>query len=124
MATEHTTTPTPAAPAAPATPVTLSASAAKRINEIMAAQGHEYLRVAVNGGGCSGFSYVFDFADAADADDLVVERDGAKVVIDDMSLEFLTGSEIDFVEELIGASFKINNPNATANCGCGTSFSI
>lgn len=90
----------------------------------MAAQGHEYLRVAVNGGGCSGFSYVFDFADAAGADDLVVERDGAKVVIDDMSLEFLTGSEIDFVEELIGASFKINNPNATANCGCGTSFSI
>ena len=105
-------------------PVTLSASAAKRIVEIMAAEGHGFLRVAVNGGGCSGFSYAFDFADAAEPDDLVVERDGAKVVIDEMSLEFLSGSEIDFVDELIGASFKIHNPNATASCGCGTSFSI
>jgi len=86
------------------TPVTLSASAA--------------------GGGCSGFSYKFDFADAVNADDLVIERDGARVLIDEMSLEFLSGSEIDYAKELIGSAFKINNPNATANCGCGTSFSI
>jgi iron-sulfur cluster assembly protein len=104
--------------------VTLSANAAKRITEIMAEQKRHALRVAVVGGGCSGFSYTFDFADAPDEDDLVVERDGAIVVIDSMSLEFLTGSEIDFTDELIGAAFKINNPNATSGCGCGTSFSV
>lgn len=107
------------------TPVTLSASAAQQINAIMIKQGVErLLRVAVDGGGCSGFSYRFDFADAANDDDLLIERDGARVVIDEMSLEFLKGSEIDYSRELIGAAFKINNPNATANCGCGTSFSI
>jgi len=107
------------------TPVTLSASAAKQINAIMAKMGRsDFLRVAVEGGGCSGFSYKFDFAEAANDDDLVLERDGAKVVIDEMSLEFLAGSEIDYANELIGSAFKINNPNATANCGCGTSFSI
>ncbi len=82
------------------------------------------LRVSVDGGGCSGFSYKFDFATAADPDDLVIERDGAQVAIDDVSLEFLKGAEIDFTEELIGAAFKIRNPNATASCGCGTSFSV
>ena len=107
------------------TPVTLSASAAKQINVIMAKQGFDkYLRVAVEGGGCSGFQYKFDFADSPNADDLVIERDGAKVVIDDMSLEFLGGSEIDYTNELIGSAFKIHNPNATAGCGCGTSFSV
>lgn len=106
-------------------PVTVSASAAAKINAIMAKEGFDkYLRVSVNGGGCSGFEYKFGFADAPEDDDLVLERDGAKVVIDDISLEFLTGSEIDYVNELIGAAFKIHNPNATANCGCGTSFSI
>lgn len=105
--------------------VTLTASAAKRINAILAKQdGAEFLRVSVEGGGCSGFSYKFDFADGVNADDLLVERDGAKVLIDEMSLEFLNGSEIDFSTELIGAAFKINNPNATAACGCGTSFSV
>ena len=84
----------------------------------------DFLRVSVEGGGCSGFSYKFDFADAANSDDLVIERDGARVLIDEMSLEFLSGSEIDYAKELIGSAFKINNPNATANCGCGTSFSI
>jgi iron-sulfur cluster assembly protein len=108
-----------------ATPVTLSASAARQIKAIMAKQGFDkLLRVAVEGGGCSGFSYKFDFADAANDDDLLIERDGAGVVIDEMSLEFLAGSEIDYAEELIGSAFKIVNPNATANCGCGTSFSI
>jgi iron-sulfur cluster assembly protein len=104
--------------------VTLTANAAKRITAIMADQGRPFLRVAVQGGGCSGFSYAFDFADAPAADDVVIERDGAKVVIDETSLPFLAGAEIDFVDELIGASFKIRNPNATASCGCGTSFSV
>jgi len=105
-----------------ATQVSLSANAAKQINAIMAKQGvDKYLRVAVEGGGCSGFQYKFDFADAPNGDDLVIERDG---VIDDMSLEFLEGSEIDYTNELIGSAFKIHNPNATAGCGCGTSFSV
>ena len=105
--------------------VTLSASAAKQINVIMAKQGAErFMRVAVEGGGCSGFQYKFDFADAPASDDIVLERDGARVVIDEMSLEFLAGSEIDYAHELIGSAFKIHNPNATAGCGCGTSFSV
>ena len=107
------------------TPVTLSASAAAQINAIMKKIGKtDFLRVAVEGGGCSGFSYKFDFAESANEDDLLIERDGARVLIDEMSLEFLSGSEIDYANELIGSAFKINNPNATANCGCGTSFSI
>ena len=107
------------------TPVTLSASAAAQINAIMKKMGkQDFLRVAVEGGGCSGFSYKFDFAESANDDDLLIERDGARVLIDEMSLEFLSGSEIDYANELIGSAFKINNPNATANCGCGTSFSI
>jgi iron-sulfur cluster assembly accessory protein len=105
--------------------VTLTASAAKRINAILAKQdGADFLRVSVEGGGCSGFSYKFDFTTDANSDDLLVERDGARVLIDEMSLEFLRGSEIDFSTELIGAAFKISNPNATAACGCGTSFSV
>ena len=107
------------------TPVTLSAAAAVQINAIMKKMGkQDYLRVAVEGGGCSGFSYKFDFADSINDDDLLIERDGARVLIDELSLEFLSGSEIDYANELIGSAFKINNPNATANCGCGTSFSI
>lgn len=107
------------------TPVTLSASAAKRINAILAKEpDQDMLRVSVEGGGCSGFSYSFGFAKAANDDDIIVERDGAKVAIDEMSLEFLAGSEIDYVDELIGASFQIKNPNATASCGCGTSFAV
>ena len=82
------------------------------------------LRVSVEGGGCSGFSYKFDFAQEANADDTIIELDGAQVAIDEMSMEFLAGSEIDFSTELIGSAFKINNPNATAACGCGTSFSV
>mgnify|MGYP000168010308 CR=1 FL=1 len=105
--------------------VTLSASAAKQINAIMAKQGAErFMRVAVEGGGCSGFQYKFDFDDAPKSDDILLERDGAKVLIDEMSLEFLSGSEIDYAHELIGSAFKIHNPNAVAACGCGTSFSV
>ena len=105
--------------------VTLTSSAAKRIKAILEKQpGASLLRVSVEGGGCSGFSYKFDFAEAQNADDILIERDGAGVVIDEMSLEFLRGAEIDFTNELIGSAFRINNPNATAACGCGTSFSI
>lgn len=107
------------------TSVTLSPSAAKRINKITAGQpAGTMLRVEVIGGGCSGFSYRFGFANQANADDLVVERDGAKVAVDEASLPFLAGSEIDFVDEIIGASFKVHNPNAVSGCGCGTSFSV
>jgi iron-sulfur cluster assembly accessory protein len=105
--------------------VSLSASAAKQINLIIASQSAKsMLRIGVVGGGCSGFSYTFDLEDTVNGDDLVIERDGAKVTIDEASLPFLENSEIDYVDELIGASFKIHNPNATAACGCGTSFSV
>jgi len=107
-----------------ATP-TVSASAAAQIGRILAAEGRKaMLRVAILGGGCSGFKYVFDLADAAEADDLVLERDGVKVVIDPVSLPFLDGAEIDYVDSLIGSSFQVHNPNATSSCGCGSSFSI
>ena len=105
--------------------VTLSASAAKQINAIMAKQvDAKYLRVAVEGGGCSGFQYKFEFDDAPNEDDTIIKRDGAEVLIDEISLGFLDGSEIDYTQELIGSAFKIHNPNAVAACGCGTSFSI
>ncbi len=105
--------------------ITMSESAALQINVIMAKQGkNQFLRVAVNGGGCSGFQYAFEFADAPNEDDLVIERVGARILIDEISQEFLKNSEIDYVNELIGAAFKIHNPNATASCGCGTSFSV
>jgi iron-sulfur cluster assembly accessory protein len=80
--------------------------------------------VAVEGGGCSGFQYEIGVAVAANADDLVIERDGARLFVDPVSLPFLLGSEVDWVDELIGASFKVKNPNATSSCGCGVSFSV
>lgn len=105
--------------------VSLSASAARRIAKIVAGQpAGTMLRVEVIGGGCSGFSYRFGFAESVNADDTVIERDGAKAVVDEASLPFLAGSEIDFVDEIIGAAFRIHNPNATSGCGCGTSFSV
>ena len=82
------------------------------------------LRVSVEGGGCSGFQYKFDMERAQAEDDLVIARDGATVLIDPMSVQYMAGSEIDFVEDLIGAAFKVKNPNATASCGCGTSFAL
>ena len=82
------------------------------------------LRVAVEGGGCSGFQYLFDLVDQPQADDLWVERDGAAALVDDVSVPFLAGSEIDFVEELAAAEFRVRNPNAKSSCGCGVSFSI
>lgn len=105
--------------------IRLSASAARRISRITAKEAPgTMLRLEVIGGGCSGFSYRFGFAPHANPDDTVVELDGAKVAIDQASLPFLAGSEIDYVEEIIGAAFKVNNPNATSGCGCGTSFSV
>ena len=105
--------------------VTVSDTAARRINEITADEPlNKLLRVSVEGGGCSGFQYKFDLVQAVEDGDLVIENDGAKVLIDSTSLPFLAGSEIDFVDELIGATFQVRNPNATASCGCGTSFTI
>jgi iron-sulfur cluster assembly accessory protein len=105
--------------------ITLTERAARRINEIMASepQGSK-LRISVNGGGCSGFQYAFDVEQSQAEDDVVVERSGAAILIDQVSLPYLNGSVIDFVDDLIGQSFKIENPHATASCGCGTSFSI
>ena len=103
----------------------MSASAAKRITQIVAGETDDkVLRLSVLGGGCSGFSYEFNLEDAPAADDLVISRDGARMVIDDVSLPYLEGSVVDFVDDLIGQSFQVKNPNATASCGCGTSFSI
>lgn len=105
--------------------ITLSESAARRISQIVGAEaGKEALRISVEGGGCSGFSYKFDLAQGPENDDVVIERDGAKVLIDSMSLVYMEGAEIDFVDNLLGQSFQIKNPNAVASCGCGTSFSI
>ena len=105
--------------------VVVTARAARRIAEIVANEPvNKMLRLSVEGGGCSGFQYKFDLVPAAESDDHVIERDGTKVLIDQVSLGFLSGSELDFVDDLIGASFKVNNPNATSGCGCGTSFSI
>ena len=105
--------------------VTLTDNAASKVKELMNGQAEAPgLRVAVRGGGCSGFQYDFALADTAMEDDLAIERDGATVLIDSVSLVYLLGSEIDFEDGLIGASFKVNNPNATTSCGCGTSFSI
>lgn len=105
--------------------LTLSPAAARRIHAIGEAEGHPVmLRVAVEGGGCSGFQYQFDLVQEAEPDDLKVEADGAAAIVDEMSLVMLKGSVIDFVEELAGAEFKIRNPNAKSSCGCGVSFSI
>ncbi len=110
---------------APAPSVTLSDAAATRISKIIAAEaGKTALRVSVEGGGCSGFSYKFDLAEAAEADDIVLEKNDARVVIDQMSLVYMAGSEIDFIDNLMGQSFQIRNPNAVASCGCGTSFGV
>ena len=106
------------------TPVTVTDRAARRIKEITGSETTHTLRVSVSGGGCSGFQYGFDLAATPGADDLVIERDGVAVVIDSVSLVYMSGAEIDYVDDLIGASFRVKNPNATASCGCGTSFSI
>ena len=105
--------------------VTLSPAAAERLNALSANEGRPVmLRVAVDGGGCSGFQYRFDLVESGEADDLKIERDGAAALVDVISLALLKGSEIDFVDELAGAEFRVRNPNARTSCGCGVSFSI
>jgi iron-sulfur cluster assembly accessory protein len=105
--------------------VTLSDSAAKRIAVILKSDAEKKaMRVSIEGGGCSGFSYKFDLVGDADDDDLILEKGEAKVLIDSLSLVYMSGSEIDFVDNLLGQSFQIKNPNAVASCGCGTSFSV
>lgn len=106
--------------------VTLSENAAKRIAQLIAMEGDQalMLRLSVSGGGCSGFQYGFSFDKSTQQDDHLFERNGVKVVIDDTSLDLLSGSEIDFVEDLVGASFQVKNPNASSSCGCGSSFSV
>jgi iron-sulfur cluster insertion protein len=106
--------------------IVVSESAAKRIAvlKIQEDAADAFLRIAVSGGGCSGFQYGISFDDQKNPDDFVFERNGIAVIVDDTSLDLLNGSEVDFVEDLMGASFQIKNPNAASSCGCGNSFSI
>ena len=106
--------------------VRMTEAAAQRVAELRRANGDEslMLRVTVSGGGCSGFQYGFSFDNSVNDDDITFQRDGVVLVVDEVSLELLTGAEIDFVQELIGASFQVRNPNATSSCGCGTSFAV
>jgi iron-sulfur cluster assembly accessory protein len=107
------------------TSVTVSDRAARRIAEILKNEPEgAMLRISVEGGGCSGFQYKFDFVTARHADDLIVAKEGAAVIVDEISLQYMGGSELDYVEDLIGSAFKIRNPHAVAACGCGTSFTV
>jgi iron-sulfur cluster assembly accessory protein len=108
-----------------ASAVVMTERAARRIGQILKSEpAGSMLRVSVEGGGCSGFQYRFDFVGAKADDDIVVARDGATVLVDPVSAQYMAGAEIDYVDDLIGSSFKINNPVATSSCGCGTSFSV
>jgi iron-sulfur cluster assembly accessory protein len=102
----------------------LTEGAARRVAEILSAEGARALRVEVLAGGCSGYQYKFDLAEAEGADDLLIETAGARVVVDRVSLELLAGAELDYADSLMGAHFAVKNPQATSSCGCGTSFSI
>jgi iron-sulfur cluster insertion protein len=107
------------------TPITLSDAAAGRLAALSLAEGHPVLlRIAVEGGGCSGFQYRFDLVETSEPDDLRIENAGQAALVDEMSLVLLKGAQIDFIDELAGAEFKIRNPNARTSCGCGVSFSI
>jgi iron-sulfur cluster insertion protein len=108
-------------------PFGLTESAAVQISKLLLMEGEpekKFMRVAVDGGGCSGFQYIFKFDTERNNDDLVFEKNGVEVVVDEISLELVTGGRLDYVEELIGSYFQIANPNASSSCGCGTSFSI
>jgi iron-sulfur cluster insertion protein len=106
--------------------VGLSESAAKRIAWLITQEGDPalMLRLSVSGGGCSGFQYGFSFDNARQADDHIFERDGVKMLVDDTSLDLLAGAEVDYVEDMVGSSFQVKNPNAASSCGCGSSFSV
>ena len=107
-------------------PFTVSEHAARRVRELIKSEGNPglKLRIAVQGGGCSGFQYEFKLDEAMAPDDIAVEKDGITVLIDSTSLMYMIGSEVDFAEELVGSYFKITNPNAQSSCGCGTSFAV
>jgi iron-sulfur cluster insertion protein len=113
------------APARP-DPMTVTERAAKRIQTLIEREGNPNLkmRVSVNGGGCSGFQYNFGFDENIQADDIVLNYHGVTVLLDNMSLLYVIGSELDYVEEMVGSAFRIQNPNASSSCGCGSSFSI
>jgi len=104
--------------------VSISASAARRLNAILKGEDGAALRISVKGGGCSGFSYAFDIERNRAEDDYIATRDGATVLVDPISLEMIRGAELDFVDDLMGQSFRVKNPNAVASCGCGVSFSV
>ena len=106
--------------------ITISDGAAKRISELIAGEGKPdlMLRVSISGGGCSGFQYGFSLDAEQNDDDLLFERGGVKVVVDEVSLEYIKGAELDFVEEMIGSYFSLKNPNASSTCGCGSSFAV
>ena len=106
--------------------VSLTARAAARIKELRTQENlpNAFLRLAVSGGGCSGFQYGFSFDETLQPEDRAFERDGIKLVVDETSLELVKGAEIDFVEDMMGASFQVKNPNAASSCGCGNSFSV
>ena len=104
--------------------IEVTESAQKHINKILISENSQFFRITVLGGGCAGFQYKFDFAEKAEKDDIVFEYTNAKVIIDKTSIDLIQGSKIDYVNELIGSSFKISNPQASSSCGCGTSFSI
>ena len=115
----HAATPAPVG-------MTFSSNAARKVNELVSARGHRapMLRVYIQGGGCSGFQYGFTFEDEPADDDFTVDREGATLLVDPLSYQYLMGSEVDYLEDLQGARFVINNPNAVTTCGCGASFSI
>ena len=104
--------------------IEVTENAQNQINEILMSENSEFFRITVLGGGCSGFQYKFDFSQKAEKNDLIFEYKNVKVLIDNISIELIKGSKIDYVNELIGSSFKITNPQASSSCGCGTSFSI
>ncbi len=104
---------------------TMTESAATRIKTVLASEpGKTALRLAVSGGGCSGFQYEFSLVDTRAPDDLAIEKNGALLLIDEISMQYVEGSQLNYVNELMGAFFRVDNPQATASCGCGTSFSI
>jgi len=109
-----------------ASPITFTDSAAQKVRRLIEEEHNEklMLRVYVSGGGCSGFQYGFDFDENSNEGDVTVENDGVKLLVDPMSFQYLAGSEVDFIDDLQGARFVINNPNATTTCGCGSSFSV
>lgn len=110
---------------AAALPISVTSAAAARIKFVVSDEPQgTVMRISVKGGGCSGFSYGFELTTAREDDDFVIEQDGATVVVDPVSAEYLAGSQLDFIDDLMGQSFKMKNPHATATCGCGTSFAM